>query len=142
MSDAIALDLFIQDFVTTNKLLNYHYPWASLVSRRNIDTSTKVFEFQSGGHVQYAIGTTVVLPDADWFRIELTRPIPVVEEHRFDCLRMTHQETHKMLETITDSSGAVLVKVTTRNRGLINIVFIIRDRPALTNPLLAAAAVH
>ena len=143
MSDAVALDLFIQDFVTTNKLLNTHYSWPALVSRRYQEPGPRIFQFRSGGQDHYAVGTTVTLPDADWFRIELTREIPDAD-HRFDCLRMTFHDTHKEMEVerVGPASGPVLVKVVTRNRGLINIVFVIHPPPALAHPLLAASAVH
>lgn len=141
MSDAVALDLYIQDFVVSNKLLNQHYPWPSLVSRRFPEPGPRVFSFQSGGQTHYAVASYIVLPEADWLRIELTRPIPAVEEHRFDCLRMTHAATHTCLELETVDAKTVLVKVITRNRGLINVVFVIRSDPPLAHPLLANPAV-
>jgi len=134
MSDAIALDLFIQDFVTTNKLLNHHYPWASLVNRRILeDGLTKIFRFQSGGD-QIAVGRHLALPDTDWFRIELSRTIPDVE-HRFDCLRMMLMDTHTGL-TVEKAEDIVLVKLTTRHRGLINVVFVITPPCGTTDPFL------
>ena len=141
MSDAIALDLYIQDFVVSNKLLNHHYLWSSLVSRRYLEPGIRVFSFESGGQTQYAVGSYLILPDSDWLRIELAHDIPAVEEHRFDCLRMTHAATHTRLEVETEAStGSILVKVLTKNRGLINIVFVIRPS-RLSHPLLAAPAV-
>ena len=137
MSDAVALDLFIQDFVTTNKIMNLHESWPSLVNRRfHDDCLLKVFGFQSGGSTHYAIGRHVALPDSDWFRIELTRTIPVVEEHRFDCLRMMHAQTHTGLAIESPNPTTVLVKLTTRNPGLVNVVFVIRDGLAVENPFL------
>ena len=136
MADPVALDLFIQDFVTTNKLLDSHYTWSSLVNRRFIDDGlTKVLEFKSGGAVCYAVAQPLVLPDADWLRIELTRAIPAVEEHRFDCLRMMQSSTHIGLE-VEKSGNAVIIKMTTRHRGLVNVAFVIRDGLALENPFL------
>jgi hypothetical protein len=134
MSDAVALDLFIQDFVSTNKVLNQHYTWPNLVNRRFLDLK-KVFEFQSDGKTHYAIGQHLALPDADWFRIELTRSIPSVDEHRFDCLRMMQAETHTGLH-IDKVDDTVLVKLVTRHRGLVNIVFVIRDGLSLTSPFV------
>jgi len=137
MSDAVALDLFIQDFVTTNKVLNQHFPWDSVVNRRFLeDGLMKIFSFQSGGSTHYAIGTHLALPDSDWFRIELTRAIPVIDEHRFDCLRMMQAATHTGL-SVEKSAEAILVKLTTRHRGLVNIVFVIRDSLPVTDPFLA-----
>jgi hypothetical protein len=141
MSDAVALDLYIQDFVVSNKLLNQHYPWPSLVSRRFLEPGPRVFSFQSGGQTHYAVASYIALPDADWLRIELTHPIPSVEEHRFDCLRMTHAATHTRLEIEAVGSNTVLVKVLTRNRGLINVVFVVRSEPQMAHPLLANPAV-
>jgi hypothetical protein len=136
MSDAVALDLFIQDFVSTNKLRNQHNPWLSIVNRSFLDDGlTKVFQFQSGGEEHFAVGRHLALPDSDWFRIELVRPIPVVDEHRFDCLRLMHANTHT--ETVVEKvDDAILVKLTTRHRGLVNIAFVIRPTGALRNPFL------
>ena len=137
MSDAVALDLFIQDFVSTNKVMNSHETWPSLVNRRfHDDCLLKVFEFQSGGSVYYAIGRHMALPDSDWFRIELTRAIPAVEEHRFDCLRMMHAGTHTGLSIEKANDTTVLVKLTTKNPGLVNVVFVIRDCLPIENPFL------
>jgi len=137
MSDAVALDLFIQDFVTTNKVMDHHYPWASLVNRRFLeDGLTKVFSFESGGVKHYAIGRHLALPDTDWFRVELTRAIPQVEEHRFDCLRMMQADTHTGLQVDSATANTVLVRLTTRHRGLVNVLFVIRDGLAILNPYL------
>ena len=137
MSDQIALDLFIQDFVNTNKLLNHHYTWDQLVNRRYVeDGRIRVFSFTSGGSEHLAVGQMLSLPDADWFRIELTRPIPVVEEHRFDILKLLQQRTHTGLDVDISTVGTVLVKLTTRHRGLANIIFVVRDSSSLTNPFL------
>jgi hypothetical protein len=131
------LDLFIQDFVTTNKLLNQLVPWSSLVNRRFAEESAiKVFEFVSNNLPIKAVGQYLILPDGDWFRIELTHAIPEIEEHRFDCLRMTHRDTHTSL-TVEKEEGALLIFLKTRNRGLINLVFVIRDSSeSLKNPFL------
>jgi hypothetical protein len=138
MSDAVALDLFIQDFVATNKLLNQHYSWPELVNRRfQEDGLLKVFQFQSGGAEHFAVGRCLALPDADWFRIELTRSVPPAE-HRFDCLRMMQLNTHTGL-TVETVGDVILVKLTTRHRGLINVVFMIHpcDSPdSLPDPFL------
>ena len=137
MSDAVALDLFIQDFVTTNKVLNSHVNWPTLVNRRfTEDGLKKVFEFQSGGTKHYAVGQHLALPESDWLRIELTRIIPPVEEHRFDCLRMMYGETHTGFAVDKSDANVVLIQLTTRHRGLINVVFVIRDSINLKNPFL------
>ena len=137
MADPVALDLFIQDFVTTNKLMDSHYPWPSLVNRRFVDDgTTKVLSFVSGGTVAYAVAKLLVLPDSDWLRIELTRAIPEVSEHRFDCLRMTQASTHIGLDIEKVGDKTVIVKMTTRHRGLVNIVFVIRDQGSLETPFL------
>ena len=137
MSDAVALDLFIQDFVTSNRILNEHYDWPALVNRRFLeDGLPKVFSFQSAGATHYAVGRQLALPDSDWFRIELTRAIPQIEEHRFDCLRMMQAGTHTGLVIEKVGTDTILVRLTTRHRGLVNMVFVIRDGLPLTNPFL------
>jgi hypothetical protein len=150
MSDQIALDLYIQDFVNTNKLLGQHFDWVNLVNRRFMeDGLIKVFSFQSGGQTHLAVGQRLLLPDSDWFRIELTRPIPAVSEHRFECLRMLHQSTHYSMtvehvggekrmdeEVVAPGTATVLVKLLTRHRGMLNCVFVIRDSTPLDNPFL------
>ena len=140
MSDALAIDLFIQDFVNTNKLLNQHVGWDTLVNRRFAEEGRrKVFSFESGGSIQYATAQLMALPDSDWLRIDLTRAVPEVEDegHRFDCLRMTMARTHTGLDVQKDECGALLVRLTTRHRGLMNLVFVIRVSGAITNPFLA-----
>lgn len=137
MSDQVELDLFIQDFVNTNKLLGQHIGWQSLCNRRWADDAApRIYEFTSGGQTHYARGQRYQLPDGDWYRIDLSRPIPVVDEHRIDCLRMLSAQTHTRLN-VELSSGAVLVRLVTGNRGLINIVFVIRDTTGIINPFLA-----
>ena len=137
MADPVALDIFIQDFVTTNKLMDSHYPWTSLVNRRFVDDGlTKVLSFQSGGITCYAVARFLALPDSDWLRIEVSHSIPDVPEHRFDCLRMTQASTHIGLDVEKVSDKTLIVKMTTRHRGLVNIVFVIRDQTPLETPFL------
>ena len=137
MADPVALDLFIQDFVTTNKLMNMHYPWGSLVNRSFTDDGlTKVLEFKSGGVSCYAVAQPLALPDSDWIRIELVRAIPSIEEHRFDCLRMMQESTHVGLDVEKVGTDTVIIKMTTRHRGLNNMAIVIRDTLALKNPFL------
>lgn len=136
--ESVALDLFLQDFVNTNRIRGVHAPWDVLCARRAFETGIpSVFRFESGGQEHYATGQVINLPDADWFRIELTRTIPTVSEHRFDYLRMLFPATHTDLSIdIVSEEGPVLIKLTTRHRGLMNMVFVIRDSTALTNPFL------
>ena len=138
------LDLFIQDFVTTNKLLGQHWTWDALSSRRLMEAgpAIKVFEFTSAGTPHIAIGRWLALPDGDWFRIELGHTSVAAmaaegAEHRFDCLRLMHQHTHSALLVETDTAApAVIVRIATRHRGLINIVFVVRPSLSVTNPYL------
>lgn len=134
------LDLFIQDFLTTNRILNAHVPWATLVSRRFVEAGAqrKVFSFQSAGATHFAVGTLLDLPDGDCFRIELVAPSTeaiAAEEHRLDCLRMTYVATHTAHE-LTRMPATVVIRVATRNRGLIPVVFVVRGDGALTEPVL------
>ena len=126
--DPLVYDLFIQDFVKTNKLLNRTIPWDTLVSRRFVeDGKRKVFQFKSGDSDLYAEGEHILLPDTDWFRIRLPHTVEDTEP-RFDCLRMTIQHTHYNLEC-TRENDALYIKLFTRNRGLVNVVFVIQMRP-------------
>ena len=132
---SVDLDLFIQDFVQTNIVMNTHYDWDSLVNRRHLPTGPRVYSFQSGSTETKHLATAQVieLPDGDWYRIQLTHTIPTVE-HTFNCLRMMQANTHTGL-TVEQVDGHVLVKLLTRHRGLINIVFDIRPT-GLTTPFL------
>lgn len=137
MSDAVALDLFIQDFVRTNRLLNQQLDWPTLVNRRMIESagSARVFQFESGSHTHLAVATHMVLPDRDTLRIELTRAIPATEEHRFDYLRMLSATTHISLESRL-IGATMIVSLRTRHRGLLNVDFVIRgETVAETEPL-------
>jgi hypothetical protein len=135
------LDLFIQDFITTNKLLNQHVAWSTLARRHFVESGApiKVFSFQSGAKEHFAVGRTLELPDGDCFRIEMTHPEARAEEvtgHRLDCLRMTHTDTHTGLDIAKGGADTVLIRLRTRNRGLIGIVFVIRDNQGVVNPVL------
>ena len=139
MSDQVALDLFIQDFVNTNKLVNQHFDWNSLVNRRWAETAVpRIYEFVSSGTTYHARGQFLALPDGEWYRIELTRPIPALDEHRFDYLKMLSAQTHAHLTVDRSIEGPIYVRLTTRNRGLVNIVFVFRDTTGIGNPYLAA----
>ena len=55
------LDLFIQDFVTNNKLLGQTLDWSTLVNRRFVETpGRKIFSFLSGGKESLVVGTPQV----------------------------------------------------------------------------------
>lgn len=126
--EPLVYDLFIQDFVQSNKLLNMNIPWNVLVSRRFVeDGKRKFFQFRSGGQDHIAEGEQIVLPDAEWFRIQLSHAVEDIEP-RFDCLRMTSQGTHYNVEVVREED-ALYIKLLTKNRGLINVVFVIRPRP-------------
>jgi len=135
MSDAVALDLFIQDFVRTNRLLNQHLDWPTLVNRLTIEgtAAVRVFEFNSGGHTHLAMATYMILPDRDTIRIELTRSIPAVDEHRFDYLRMLSTNTHLNLESRMVGS-TMIVSLRTRHRGLLNVDFVVRGGDTVVAP--------
>lgn len=139
MSDAVALDLFIQDFIRSNRLLGANVPWETIVSRRNAEAppSLRVFGFESGGHMHLAMGTYMALPDRDCMRIEFTREIPVTDEHRFDYLRMVSAKTHTQLSH-SAKKGAICISLTTRHRGYIDVELIIRNE---RNPLNCDEAV-
>lgn len=134
------LDLFLQDFVTTHRILNQRYSWPALVSRRFVESGSgrKVFQFRSGEQDHYAVGTQIDLPDCDCFRLELIHPVArSTEEHRMDCLRMMSADTHNGMELTRPDEMTVVVRLTTRNRGLINVIFVVRDGLALGAPILA-----
>lgn len=135
----VAIDLFIQDFVLTNKILNQHLDWPTLVSRRfqEAGPAVKVLSFKSGEQEHLAVAQIIGLPDGDCLRIEMTRPPASVgaEEHRMDCLRMMHQATHGTLDVNT-LEDKVIVRLSTRHRGLINVAFVLYDAPLTTNPYL------
>lgn len=141
MSSTI-LDLFIQDFVLSHRILNQRASWSALVSRRFVESGAqrKVFQFRSGDADHYAVGTLIDLPDGDCFRIELTHGgARAAEEHRLDCLRMMSTDTHNGMEVTRPDEGTVVIRLTTRNRGLINVTFVIRDCLSLSAAILATA---
>lgn len=137
--DPLVYDLYIQDFVKSNKLLNQHTPWNTLVSRRYVeDGKRKMFQFQRGDSVEYAVGELIVLPDAEWLCITM-KGFPItelpVESVRFDCLRMTSQNTHSSIE-LTRDGDTMFVRLMTKHRGLINVVFVIRNDAPAIHPFL------
>ncbi len=136
------LDLFIQDFVLSHRILNQRAPWTALVSRRFVEggSQRKVFSFRSAEADHFAVGTWMDLPDGDCFRIELTHSAArtiTAEDHRLDCLRMMSADTHNGLTVTKPDDATVVIHLTTRNRGLINVAFVIRDCLPLGAALLA-----
>lgn len=135
----VAIDLFIQDFVLSNRILNQHLDWSTLVSRRFQESgpATKVFSFKSGDQDYIAIAQILATADGDYLRIQMTRPPASMgaEEHRMDCLRMMHQTTHAML-AVEPVGDKVIIRLTTRHRGLLNIAFVLYDKALVTNALL------
>jgi hypothetical protein len=141
MTDQICLDLFIQDFVNTNRLMNQNHDWNTIVGRRYVeDGKRRIFRFQSGGRDSLAVSQLMAMPDADWLRIDMVRteiPALPAEDFRFDCLRMMFQLTHYHMDVSRDGiDGAVIIRLHTRNRGLVNVAFVIRSGNAVENPFL------
>jgi hypothetical protein len=138
-----AIDLFLQDFVTTHRILNQRCSWSALTSRRFLESGAgrKVFQFRSGEADHYVVGTLLDLPEGDCYRFELVHPAArglAPEEHRFDCLRMMSAETHNGLSVSRPEGqeGTLIIQLTTRNRGLLNVAFVVRDGLTLVAPLL------
>ena len=126
-TDAMAIDLFIQDFITTNKILSQHVGWETLVNRRFAeDGIPKIFEFTCGGEQQFAHAQLLHFPESDYLRVELTHKIPANTEHRFPCLQMTQARTHGGV-SVSVERGALIVRMETRHRGLINVVFVVHE---------------
>ncbi len=113
-------DLLIQDFVTTNKLVNQTIGWDTLVSRRFENGRIRHFTFGS----KVARGEHVDMADGEWFVIDLTRPEGPfdIETLRFDCLRLMYATTHYDMK-VEEVDSKILVKLFTRNRGLMNVLF-------------------
>lgn len=132
------LDLFIQDFVTNNKLLGQTLDWSTLVNRRFVETpGRKIFSFLSGGKESLVVGELLKYPDAEWFRLEFDRTLPSpTTDQRFDCLRMMHTPTHYQMDVIA-AEDAVTIKLLTRHRGLVNVALVIKERSrGAENPFL------
>lgn len=132
------LDLFIQDFVTNNKLLGQTLDWSTLVNRRFVETpGRKIFSFLSGGKETLVVGELLKYPDAEWFRLEFDRVLPSpTTDQRFDCLRMMHTPTHYQMDVVA-VEDSVTIKLLTRHRGLVNVVLVIKERArGAENPFL------
>ena len=133
------LDLFIQDFVSHNKLLGQTLDWSTLVNRRFVEMpGRKIFSFVSNGKESLVIGELLKFPDAEWFRLEFDRELPPSPaDQRFDCLRMMHQPTHYQMDVIATDT-AITIKLLTRHRGLCNVAIVIRSSErSAENPFLA-----
>ena len=113
------IDLLIQDFVTTNKLVNQNVSWDTMVSRRFENGRRRVFTY-SGTN---ATGEHLDDADGEWFQITLTtdKPIGEVDNLRFDCLKLMYANTHYTMTVEKDKD--LQIKLLTRNKGLINVVF-------------------
>ena len=132
------LDLYLQDFVSNNKLLGSTMDWTTLVNRRFVETpGRKIFSFLSGGKESLVVGELLKYPDAEWFRLEFDRVLPAVPaEQRFDCLRMMHQPTHYQMDVVSTETD-VTIKLLTRHRGLVNVAIVIRSTgKSVENPFL------
>ena len=132
------LDLYLQDFVSNNKLLGSTMDWATLVNRRFVETpGRKIFSFLSGGKESLVVGELLKYPDAEWFRLEFDRVLPASPaEQRFDCLRMMHQPTHYQMDVVSTETD-VTIKLLTRHRGLVNVAIVIRSTgKSVENPFL------
>jgi hypothetical protein len=113
-------DLLIQDFVSTNKLVNQNVPWTELASRRLENGRRKVFQYGAG---KMAGGEHVDMSDGEWLIITLRAEIePIdIDTLRFDCLKMMYANTHYEMEVVKEE--ALMIRLRTRNRGLMNVMF-------------------
>jgi hypothetical protein len=114
-------DLLIQDFVTSNKLVNQTIGWETLVSRRFENGRRKFFQYKGD---RTATVEHVDMADGDWVVIYLNHEsIDLSAELlRFDCLRLMHASTHVSMSVEKDMD-VVTVKLFTRNKGLMNVMF-------------------
>jgi hypothetical protein len=137
--DPLVYDLYIQDFINTCKILNQHIPWDTLVSRRYLeDGKRKIFQFQKGVSVEHAVGELIILPDAEWFCVTM-KGFPVselsIDSIRFECLRMTSQYTHYSID-VTREEDTMFIRLMTKHKGLVNVVFVIRNNAPSIHPFL------
>jgi hypothetical protein len=123
------LDLLIQDFVSSNKLVNQNIAWNTLVSRQFENGRRKIFHFNGD---KIARAEHVDMADAEWLVIELPRPMVElgdVDSLRFDCLKLMYVPTHYTM-SVEKESSAILIRLLTRNRGLMNVLFKVIDMPS------------
>jgi hypothetical protein len=140
MTDLSEIDLFLQDFLSTNRLQGENYNWGRLVHRQYAEEPyTKVFSFTSGDSLHYAVGTYKKLPDMDWFCISFSKEVLPISEYRLDCLRMVSQNTHTEIRTEKVEPDILLIKLTTKHRGLVNIVFLLHPPHKIQSPFMLDA---
>ena len=115
-----SIDLLIQDFVTTNKIVNQTFNWDRLVSRLFENGRRRIFTYSGE---KTAIGEHLDDKDGEWFSITLTTDTEIgdVDSLRFDCLKLMCAQTHYTM-TIEKEKNLV-IKLLTRHKGLINVVF-------------------
>jgi hypothetical protein len=113
-------DLLIQDFVTTNKLVNQTVTWDTLVSRRFENGRRKFLQYKGD---RDAVIEHIDMYDGEWVVIHLNHePLDLsADSMRFDCLRLMHATTH-MSMTVEKDNDVVTVKLFTRNKGLMNVM--------------------
>jgi hypothetical protein len=134
-----AVDLLIQDFILTNRLNRHNFPWQELSNRCFIEgAARKVLSYKSGERTLYAIAEHMEMPMGDILRITLTVPkLPVESDpFRYDCLRMMSQQTHTSIVDDVTNTGIIMVTVSTKHKGHIDVVFVIKESTAALNPLL------
>ncbi len=68
-------------------------------------------------------GEHVDMSDGEWLIITLRAEIePIdIDTLRFDCLKMMYANTHYEMEVVKED--ALMIRLRTRNRGLINVMF-------------------
>jgi hypothetical protein len=133
------VDLLIQDFITTNRSNRQHYLWHQLSNRCFIEGAPrKVLSYKSGERTLYALAEHMDMPMGDILRITLTVPKLPVESSpfRFDCLRMMAQQTHTSIVDDVTNAGLIIVTVSTKHKGHIDVVFVIKESTGDVNPLL------
>lgn len=127
-------DLLIQDFVTTNKLVNQTVSWDTLVSRRFENGRRKILQYKGD---RVALVEHMDMVDGDWVVIHLDHEALDIsaEMLRFDCLRLMYALTHYAM-TVEKDASTVTVKLLTRNRGLMNVMIriVLAVKPFGSNP--------
>lgn len=133
------VDLLIQDFISTNRSNRQHYFWHQLSNRCFIEgAARKVLSYKSGEKTLYAIAEHLEMPMGDILRITLTVPKLPTESSpfRYDCLRMMSQQTHTSIVDDITNAGLIIVTVSTKHKGHIDVVFVIKESMDVVNPLL------
>lgn len=136
------VDLLIQDFLTSNLVNKQHYTWQDLSNRCFVEGSTKrILSYKSGGNLLFAVAEHVEMPMGDILRIVLSIPKLPVEStaFRYDCLRMISKLTHTSIVDDISTAGTIIVTVSTKHKGHIDVVFIIKEsKESSIIPLLLA----